>query len=84
MKTKHRDLLESFVPPSPRKKKKSKRRKSSDGNKIRRDLTDEEKASLKKQLALWIARRMRPLSIVEDAELQDLCDLLGEFGGASC
>jgi hypothetical protein len=34
-----------------------------------------------KALSKWIARLMRPMPIVEDEELSELCTLLGEFGG---
>jgi hypothetical protein len=85
MKSRHGDLLLSYAAPSPKKnKKKNKRRKSSEGSpstRARRDLSESEKGQVKKALAKWIARRMRPMSIVEDAELQELCDLFGDFGG---
>jgi hypothetical protein len=80
MKAKHQDLLQSYVP-TLRKKPKPKRRKSSDGVQSRRDLTADEKAAVKTALATWIARRMRPINIVEDEELKSLCDLFGVFGG---
>jgi hypothetical protein len=84
MKHKHHGLLKSYVEPSASRKAKNKRRKSSDGpsrRKQRRELTGEEKKQVNKALAKWIARRMRPVSIVEDKELQVLCDLFGKFGG---
>lgn len=81
MRSKHRDLLDSYTPPSPKKKSKSKKRKPSEGSQSRRDLTRAERALIKKIVAKWIARRMRPMTLVDDPELHELCEVFSDLGG---
>ncbi|KAF1323877.1 hypothetical protein FI667_g6579, partial [Globisporangium splendens] len=46
----------------------------------RRDITDEQQKRVNRLVAIWIAKWLRPLSIVEDDELRHIIDYIGELG----